>query len=144
MILLLEFPRKLIIKQEKSHKLIINLKASNDDGKVKNYTINTSSVPNIYTENTLTITQRNLNTVNIVVPEIPSSTPYTLSGVKFYDTTTNDELKLSSDVTFDTSAINGAGTYTVKVSPNSGNVTGETTATVRVADNIIKWRYICK
>ena len=118
----------------KSHKLIINLKASNDDGKVKNYTINTSSVPNIYTENTLTITQRNLNTVNIVVPEIPSSTPYTLSGVKFYDTTTNDELTLSSDVTFDTSAINGAGTYTVKVSPNSGNVTGETTATVRVAD----------
>ena len=69
-----------------------------------------------------------------MVPEIPSSTPYTLSGVKFYDTTTNDELKLSSDVTFDTSAINGAGTYTVKVSPNSGNVTGETTATVRVAD----------
>ena len=91
-------------------------------------------MPNIYTENTLTITQRNLNTVNIVVPEIPSSTPYTLSGVKFYDTTTNDELTLSSDVTFDTSAINGAGTYTVKVSPNSGNVTGETTATVRVAD----------
>ena len=73
-------------------------------------------MPNIYTENTLTITQRNLNTVNIVVPEIPSSTPYTLSGVKFYDTTTNDELTLSSDVTFDTSAINGAGTYTVKVS----------------------------
>ena len=118
----------------KSHKLIINLKASNDDGKVKNYTIDTNSVSNIYTENTLTITQRNLNTVNIVVPEIPSSTPYTLSGVKFYDATTNNELKLSSDVTFDTSAINGAGTYTVKVSPNSGNVTGETTATVRVAD----------
>ena len=116
----------------KSHQLIINLKASNDNGKVKNYKIGNGLT--VTTENKLSITQRNLNTVDIQIEEIPSSAPYTLKTIKYYDKTTKEELKLDNEVAFDTSAINGAGTYTVKATANSQNVTGETTAIVRVAD----------
>ena len=118
-------------KAGKSTKLTINLK-STSDGTVKNYKI--ASGLTVTTDNKLSVAQRNLNTVDIQVPEIPSATPYTLSGVKYYDKTTGTELYLDGEVSFDTSAINGAGTYTVKVSSNSANVTGETTTTVRVAD----------
>ena len=121
----------------KAHQLIINLKASNDDGKVKNYAIDTSSVSNIYTENTLTITQRDLSTVNIQVPELKFGTTSINTAspdLHFYDKTTGEELTLKDDVTFD-SVPNAIGTYEVKVTPSvTGNVTGETKATVRVAD----------
>ena len=123
------------IKAGKSHNLIINLNSSSE-GTVKNYTIGKGLT--VTTENKLSITQRNLNTVDIQIEEIPSSTPYTLQTIKYYDKTTKEELKLDNEVAFDTSAINGAGTYTVKATANSQNVTGETTAIVRVADTSLR------
>ena len=123
------------IKAGKSHNLIINLNSSSE-GTVKNYTIGNGLT--VTTENKLSITQRNLNTVDIQIEEIPSSTPYTLQTIKYYDKTTKEELKLDNEVAFDTSAINGAGTYTVKATANSQNVTGETTAIVRVADTSLR------
>ena len=123
------------IKAGKSHNLIINLNSSSE-GTVKNYRIGNGLT--VTTENKLSITQRNLNTVDIQIEEIPSSTPYTLQTIKYYDKTTKEELKLDNEVAFDTSAINGAGTYTVKATANSQNVTGETTAIVRVADTSLR------
>ena len=116
-----------------SHKLTINLKPESD-GEVKNYTFAKTSSLSVETENKLSVTQRNLNTVDIQIDEIPSTAPYTLQTINYYDKTTKEKLTLNNEVAFDTSAINGAGTYTVKAASNSKNVTGETTAIVRVAD----------
>ena len=91
----------------KSHKLQINLKPESD-GEVKNYTFNKMSSLSVETENKLSVTQRNLNTVDIQIDEIPSSTPYTLKTIKYYDKTTKEKLMLDNEVAFDTSAINGA------------------------------------
>ena len=115
----------------KSHNLTIELN-ENSEGRVKNYTI--TSGLSVTTENKLSIIQRNLNTVDIQVPELKTgNTTIDKRFVKFFDKTTGDELTLAGDVSFD-AVPNSIGTYEVKVSPLTDNVTGETKATVRVAD----------
>ena len=106
---------------------------NNSDGAVKNYTITAGTTLTVNTENKLTVTARDLSTVNIQVPEIKPNDSINKNNVHFYDKTTGEELKLAADVVFD-AVPNTSGTYEVKVTPASDNVTGETKATVRVAD----------
>ena len=118
----------------KSQALEITLN-ENTDGAVKNYKI-TAGTKKITTANTLTVTPRDLSTVDIQVPELrtDSSTTVDKNKVIFTDKTTGETLKLATDVSFD-SVPNSTGTYEVRVSPRTDNVTGETKATVRVTDS---------
>ena len=117
----------------KSQALEITLN-KDTDGAVKNYEITAPSAK-ITTANTLTVTPRDLSTVNIEVPELQTngSTVIDTSKVIFTDKTTGDTLTLAGDVSFD-SVPNSVGTYEVSVSPRTDNVTGKTKATVRVTD----------
>ena len=117
----------------KSQALEITLN-KDTDGAVKNYEITASSAK-ITTANTLTVTPRDLSTVDIEVPELQTngSTVIDTSKVIFTDKTTGDTLTLAGDVSFD-SVPNSVGTYEVSVSPRTDNVTGKTKATVRVTD----------
>ena len=117
----------------KSHALEITLN-KDTDGTVKNYEI-IASTKTITTANTLTVTPRDLSTVDIQVPELQTngSTTVDTSKVIFTDKTTGDSLTLEKDVAFD-AVPNNVGTYEVKVSPLTENVTGTTKATVRVTD----------
>ena len=122
------------IKAGKSSNLTVTLN-ENTDGAVKNYKI-TAGKKTITTANTLTVTPRDLNTVDIQVPELRinnTTIDKTSSDLKFFDKTTGDELTLATDVSFDT-VPNSIGTYEVKVSPLTDNVKGEAKATVRVTD----------
>ena len=117
----------------KSQALEITLN-KDTDGAVKNYEITAPSAK-ITTANTLTVTPRDLSTVDIEVPELQTngSTVIDTSKVIFTDKTTGDTLTLAGDVSFD-SVPNSVGTYEVSVSPRTDNVTGKTKATVRVTD----------
>ena len=121
------------IKAGKSSNLIVTLN-EDTDGAVKNYKI-TAGTKTITTANTLTVTPRDLSTVDIEVPELQTngSTVINTSKVIFTDKTTGDTLTLAGDVSFD-SVPNSVGTYEVSVSPRTDNVTGKTKATVRVTD----------
>ena len=119
------------IKAGAANELAITLN-QNSEGTVKNYEIAASST--IKTENKLTVTTRDLSTVNIQVPEIkPGATTIDKTKVTFSDKTTGESLTLADDVAFD-AVPNASGTYEIKVTPLTDNVTGETKATVRVAD----------
>ena len=111
---------------------------NNSDGAVRNYTIASGTTLTVNTENKLTVTARDLSTVDIKVPEIRLGTTAINkndSNLYFYDKTTGEELTLKADVTFD-AVPNAVGTYEVKVTPSdTGNVIGETKATVRVTDS---------
>ena len=122
------------IKAGAANELTINLN-QNSEGTAKNYDI-TVNPKTITTGNKLTVTARDLSTVDIQVPEIKPNTSINKANVKFYDKTTGEELILANDVTFDT-VPNAVGTYEVKVTPLSDNVTGETKATVRVTDTLL-------
>ena len=114
--------------------LEITLKGSSD-GIIKNYNI-TSATKVITTENKLTVTQKSLKDIDIKIPEIKDKKPYTITGVKYFDKATGEELTInSSEINIDTTSITGTGTFTVKVSPASKNFVDETTATVRVTDS---------
>ena len=123
------------IKAGKANPLTITLN-ENSEGTAKNYKI-TAPSKTITTGNKLTVTARDLSTVNIQVPELKFGTTSINTAspdLHFYDKTTGEELTLKDDVTFD-SVPNAIGTYEVKVTPSAtGNVTGETKATVRVRD----------
>ena len=121
------------IKAGKSSNLTVTLN-EDTDGAVKNYKI-TAGTKTITTANTLTVTPRDLSTVDIEVPELQTngSTVIDTSKVIFTDKTTGDTLTLADDVSFD-SVPNSVGTYEVSVSPRTDNVTGKTKATVRVTD----------
>ena len=123
------------IKAGAAKELTINLNQKSE-GTVKNYEI-TAPSQTIKTGNKLTVTARDLSTVNIQVPELKFGTTSINTadpGLNFYDKTTGEKLILANDVTFD-SVPNAIGTYEVKVTPSAtGNVTGETKATVRVRD----------
>ena len=121
------------IKAGKSSNLTVTLN-EDTDGAVKNYKI-TAGTKTITTANTLTVTPRDLSTVDIEVPELQTngSTVIDTSKVIFTDKTTGDTLTLAGDVSFD-SVPNSVGTYEVSVSPRTDNVTGKTKATVRVTD----------
>ena len=118
----------------KAKKLTITLNEKSE-GTAKNYKI-TANPKTITTGNMLTVTARDLSTVDVKVPEISfGTTAINGNNVKFYDKTTGEELTLKDDVTFD-AVPNAVGTYEVKVTPSAtGNVTGETKATVRVTDS---------
>ena len=123
------------IKAGAAKELTINLNQKSE-GTVKNYEIIAPS-KTIRTGNKLTVTARDLSTVNIQVPELKfgtTSIDTTSPDLHFYDKTTGEKLILANDVTFD-AVPNAIGTYEVKVTPSAtGNVTGETKATVRVRD----------
>ena len=123
------------IKAGAAKELTINLNQKSE-GTVKNYEI-TAPSKTIRTGNKLTVTARDLSTVNIQVPELKfgtTSIDTTSPDLHFYDKTTGEKLILANDVTFD-AVPNAIGTYEVKVTPSAtGNVTGETKATVRVRD----------
>ena len=121
------------INAGKSSNLTVTLN-EDTDGAVKNYKI-TAGTKTITTANTLTVTPRDLSTVDIEVPELQTngSTVIDTNKVIFTDKTTGDTLTLAGDVSFD-SVPNSVGTYEVSVSPRTDNVTGKTKATVRVTD----------
>ena len=92
--------------------------------------------------NKFSITQRDLSTVNVTIPEqrhingtiiINPADPK--SGVKFTEKDTNKELDLGKDIA-QISIVSSVGSHTVTITPatNNKNVTGSTTATVRIAD----------
>ena len=96
--------------------------------------------------NAFSVTQRDLSTVNVTIPEQrhingtividpddPQGKPE--NDVKFYDKNTNEELDLSKDIA-DISIVSSVGSHTVTITPatNNKNVTGSTTATVRISD----------
>ena len=123
------------IKAGAAKELTITLN-KDSEGAVKNYEI-TAPTKTITTENKLTVTARDLSTVDIQVPELQSGTGTTTinsANVKFYDKTTGEKLTLKDDVNFD-AVSSTVGTYEVKVTPKTENVTGETKATVRVTDS---------
>ena len=124
------------IKAGAANELTINLNQKSE-GTVKNYEIKATS-NTIKTGNKLTVTARDLSTVDIKVPEIRLGTTAINKNDKnlhFYDKTTGEELTLKDDVTFD-GVPNAVGTYEVKVTPSdTGNAAGETKATVRVTDS---------
>ena len=114
--------------------LKITLKESSD-GTKKNYNI-TATNKVITTENKLTVTQKSLKDIDIKIPEIKDKKPYTITGVRYFDKATGEELTIaSSEINIDTTSITGTGTFTLKVSPASKNFVDETTATVRVTDS---------
>ena len=122
------------IKAGKANALTITLNA-NSEGTAKNYNI-IANPKTITTGNKLTVAARDLGTVDIKVPEISlGTTAINKDDVDFYDKTTGEKLTLKNDVNFD-AVPNAVGTYEVKVTPSAtGNVTGETKATVRVTDS---------
>ena len=114
--------------------LKITLKGSSD-GTIGNYNI-TAPDKVITTENKLTVTQKSLKDIDIKIPEIKDKKPYTITGVRYFDKATGEELTIApSEINIDTTSITGTGTFTLKVSPASKNFVDETTATVRVTDS---------
>ena len=95
----------------------------------------------IMPKNSFSITQRDLSTVSVSIPEqrhINGTIVIDVSAsndIKFTDKDTNEELNLKNDIA-DISVVSSVGTHTVTITPatNNKNVTGSTTATVRIAD----------
>ena len=94
---------------------------------------------NIEPTNNFTVTQRDLSTVNVSIPE-QSYTNGTITidprRMTFTEKDTNISLDLTGDIASVTVSGSTVGSQEVTISPkaNNKNVTGTTTATVRVAD----------
>ena len=103
----------------------------------KNYTIVKGGL-SITTSNSFAITKRNLNTVNVVIPEMPyqNGNPVVVgsSQAKYYDKATNEELKIADQVTItSTASTQGVHDVTVAANINSTDVEGSTTAKLSIS-----------
>ena len=103
----------------------------------KNYTIAAGGL-SITTSNSFAVTKRNLNTVNVVIPEMPyqNGNPVVVASnqASYYDKTTNEELTLADQVTItSTASTQGIHDVTVAANVNSTDVEGSTTAKLSIS-----------
>ena len=105
-----------------------------------NYAITSNSSVSVKPTNIFTVTKRNLNTVEITIPEqayvndntVVAVDPTKVRGIKYIDTTTKEELNLSKDIAI-ASTFSKQGTYDATVSPATGNTNVEGTTTAKLS-----------
>ena len=115
--------------------LTFPLKAAADE-KNSNYKIAAGVA--IKPDGKFAVTQRDLSTVEVTIPEqknVNGTLVIKATSLKFKEKDTNKELNLGKDVA-DISLASSVGSHTVDIKPatNNKNVTGSTTAVVRVSD----------
>ena len=105
-----------------------------------NYTIAKGTEIEVTPTNAFTVTKRNLNTVDITIPEqayvddntVIAVDPTKVQGITYKDKTTGETLDLSKDIAI-ASTFSKQGTYDATVSPATGNKNVEGTTTAKLS-----------